>query len=199
MLFTAFSSESFVRASALAAQHVALMRAPAGWCPLSRGLTRYPVVLATDVPDETARAAVRAALTPLGGRSRAARFEIQLLGSLARPLGGIPAPYHGVGHGGGGSGVAAWKWWRPALYMHSPFRVTLSLDTDAIPCSTTSVASAFAAFARLFAAHQAPLAAPQCVQHTRALLPSLPLLASAGFTFWAHALPFPLCIWALLG
>ena len=195
VLFSAFSSESFVRASALAAQHVALQRAPAGWCALDRALTRYPVVLATDVEGDVARAAVKEALSPLGARGRHARFEIQMLGSLDHPLGGIPAPFDGVRSTSSGN-VAAWKWWRPALYMHSPFRLTLSLDTDALPCSASSISDSFAAFARLAAERPGlPLAAPQYIQHdselarkpshtlrTYGVLRDTPLQEAAAFT-----------------
>ena len=165
VLLSAFSNDSFVWTSALVAQHVASMDAPRGWCPLQPNLNRYPVVLATDLSGPVARAAVSAALSS----AAAVRFDVLLLGTLDRPRGSIPAPFYGWRRGRGDEQLA-WKWWRPVLYLHSPFELSLSLDTDALPCSSASIASAFGAFISLARADPSvPLAAPQYIASDREL------------------------------
>ena len=136
VLISAFSNESFVRTSALAAQHISLMNAPPGWCQLAPTLDRYPVVLATDLPGPVAHAAVATALAEAGSASNwpaDPRFEVLLLGTPAQPHDPLPPPYYGIRSRH--KDMLAWKWWRPQLYIHSPFELSLSLDTDALPCS----------------------------------------------------------------
>ena len=107
----AAAARRYLRSSIPFVEHLAVMRAPAGWCREEPDLDRYPVVMATDADAENVFSK---------------NVKILALGSVRRPLHGLLAvlPNSNQTH--------AWKWWRPALFSSDavPFPRTLSLDFD---------------------------------------------------------------------
>ena len=133
------TGDDYIQYSARNAQRIAALAPGSGWCAAQPDLDRVPVVYFHD--NEKADALVRKGL---GGA--APRFELFYLGTRAEPT---MAKFEAL------PGTKRWardyKWLRPQYYKRSPFRTTLNMDGDAVPCGARLV-EAFRAFAESKAA-----------------------------------------------
>ena len=120
-------------------QRIAALAVGSGWCAAQPDLDHIPVVYFHD--NTKADALVRKGL---GGAEP--RFELFYLGTRANPT---MAKFEAL------PGTKRWardyKWLRPQYYKRSPFRISLNLDGDAVPCGARLV-EAFRAFTRSQAA-----------------------------------------------
>ena len=133
------TGDDYIQYSARNAQRIAALAPGSGWCAAQPDLDRVPVVYFHD--NVNADALVRKGL---GGAEP--RFELFYLGTRAEPT---MAKFEAL------PGTKRWardyKWLRPQYYKRSPFRTTLNMDGDAVPCGARLV-EAFRAFAKSKAA-----------------------------------------------
>ena len=133
------TGDDYIQYSARNAQRIAALAPGKGWCAAQPDLDRVPVVYFHD--NKKADTLVRKGL---GGA--APRFELFYLGTRAKPR---MAKFEAL------PGTKRWardyKWLRPQYYKRSPFRTTLNMDGDAVPCGARLV-EAFRAFAESKAA-----------------------------------------------
>ena len=133
------TGDDYIQYSARNAQRIAALAPGKGWCAAQPDLDHIPVVYFHD--NKKADTLVRKGL---GGA--APRFELFYLGTRAKPR---MAKFEAL------PGTKRWardyKWLRPQYYKRSPFRTTLNMDGDAVPCGARLV-EAFRAFTRSQAA-----------------------------------------------
>ena len=133
------TGDDYIQYSARNAQRIAALAPGSGWCAAQPDLDHIPVVYFHD--NEKADALVRKGL---GGAEP--RFELFYLGTRANPtmakFEALPTQRRWA---------RDYKWLRPQYYKRSPFRTTLNMDGDAVPCGARLV-EAFRAFAESKAA-----------------------------------------------
>ena len=133
------TGDDYIQYSARNAQRIAGLAVGSGWCAAQPDLDHIPVVYFHD--NVNADALVRKGL---GGA--APRFELFYLGTRANPtmakFEALPTQRRWA---------RDYKWLRPQYYKRSPFRTTLNMDGDAVPCGARLV-EAFRAFAESKAA-----------------------------------------------
>ena len=133
------TGDDYIQYSARNAQRIAALAPGKNWCAAQPDLDRVLVVYFHD--NKKADTLVRKGL---GGA--APRFELFYLGTRAKPR---MAKFEAL------PGTKRWardyKWLRPQYYKRSPFRTTLNMDGDAVPCGARLV-EAFRAFTRSQAA-----------------------------------------------
>ena len=133
------TGDYYLRYSARNAQRIASLAPGKNWCAAQPDLDRVPVVYFHD--NVNADALVRRGL---GGAEP--RFELFYLGTRAEPrmakFEALPTQHRWA---------RDYKWLRPQTFARSPFRTTLNMDGDAVPCGARLV-EAFRAFTRSQAA-----------------------------------------------
>ena len=133
------TGDYYLRYSARNAQRIASLAPGKNWCAAQPDLDRVPVVYFHD--NVNADALVRKGL---GGAEP--RFELFYLGTRAEPrmakFEALPTQHRWA---------RDYKWLRPQTFARSPFRTTLNMDGDAVPCGARLV-EAFRAFTRSQAA-----------------------------------------------
>ena len=133
------TGDDYIQYSARNAQRIAALAPGKNWCAAQPDLDRVPVVYFHD--NVNADALVRKGL---GGAEP--RFELFYLGTRAEPrmakFEALPTQHRWA---------RDYKWLRPQTFARSPFRTTLNMDGDAVPCGARLV-EAFRAFAESKAA-----------------------------------------------
>jgi len=116
------------------AQRLASLDMPEGWCANDPLLSRLPVIYFHDgnVSSDMVSHALEGA-EPL--------FEMFHLGSADHPVMDNFEPLPG-----NKMFTNYYKWYRPQIFQLSPFKTTLSIDNDAVPCSGAKLAEAFKFF-----------------------------------------------------
>lgn len=119
--------DAYVQFTARNAQRIASLKPGKGWCAAQPELDSIPLVYFhnhLNAPELVRR----------GLNGEAPRFELFYLGDVDKPrMAGFEAL----------PGTHRWardyKWYRPQLFLRSPFRTTLNMDGDAVPCGARVV------------------------------------------------------------
>jgi len=137
-------SDAYVLKALKSAQHVAGLQMSPGWCAQDLQLTNVPVIYYHD------RNISDAMITEAIGGSKPL-FESFYIGSAENPvMKGFEAFPEKMSS-------AYFKWIRPQIFQLSPFKITLSVDDDAVPCSGAKFAEVF----KFFEAQGKNIAAPK--------------------------------------